>query len=246
VQYALQRRHDERAGKAPPFVVMIMARVLAASGASSLLDRTEQEWRAEFGKKRSNASALLAWSRRQVADLAEGTGWDAEYPRDAWQMHRLGFEGGRVLDFSGIPQPQLRGLAGGRPGQQLHLPAGALPMAGALRRPRRARPPCAPDPHQWRHILGTRLKMGRIAFGASFGSSREHALPAAQDAALRCPGLPGAPRGRDDLGLHDPPGSDATMMRLIPLRGVHHNCTCWHRDASGSSQLHRVHHRRSG
>jgi hypothetical protein len=30
-----------------------------------------------------------------------------------------------------------------------------------------------------------------------------------------------------------PPGPDATMMRLMPLRGVHHRCACWHRDASG-------------
>jgi integrase len=110
IQYALQHRQDERAGKAPPFVVMIMVRFLASSGASSLLDRAEQEWRDAFGK-RSNAIALLAWSRRQVADLAEGTGWDAEYPRDAWQMHRLGFEGRNVLDFSRIPQPQLKDLA---------------------------------------------------------------------------------------------------------------------------------------
>jgi site-specific recombinase XerD len=104
----------------------------------------------------------------------------------------------------------------------------------------------AVTPHTLRHAFITAAQMGRIASDASFGSSREHALPAAQRAALRCPGLPGAPRGRDDLGLHGPPGSDATMMRLIPLRGVHHSCACWHRDASGSSQLHRVHHRRSG
>jgi hypothetical protein len=111
VQYALQCRHDERAAKAPPPVVMTMVRVLAASGASSLLDRTEQDWRKEFGEKRSNAAALPAWSRRQLTDLAEGTGWDAEFGRDAWQMHRLGFEGRRVLDFSGIPQPPLKDLA---------------------------------------------------------------------------------------------------------------------------------------
>jgi integrase len=110
VQYALQRRHDEREGKAPPFIVMIMVRFLAASGASSLLDRTETEWREAFGRKRSNAVALLAWSRRQVTDLAEGAGWDAEYPRDAWQMHRLGFAGRNVLDFSRVPQQQLRDL----------------------------------------------------------------------------------------------------------------------------------------
>jgi integrase len=111
VQYALQRRHDAREGKAPPFVVMIMVRLLAASGASSLLDCTEQEWRAASGTKRSNASVLLAWSRRQVADLADGAGWDAEFPRDAWQMHRLGFAGRNVLDFSRIPQQELRDLA---------------------------------------------------------------------------------------------------------------------------------------
>ena len=111
VQYALQRRHDERAAKAPPIVVMGAVRVLAASGASSLLDRTEQQWRDQSGGSRSNAAALLAWSRRQVADLAEGTGWDAEYRRDTWQMHRLGYGARRVLDFSGIPQPQLKDLA---------------------------------------------------------------------------------------------------------------------------------------
>ena len=100
-------------------------------------------------------------------------------------------------------------------------------------------------PHMLRHTYVTTMQIGRIAFDASFGRLREHALPAAQRAALRCPGLPGAPCGHGDLGLHSPPGTDATMMRLIPLRGVHHGCACWHRDASGSSRLHRVHHRRS-
>ena len=96
-----------------------------------------------------------------------------------------------------------------------------------------------------RHTAAVHLQMGRIAFGASFGTSRGHTLPAAQRAALRCLGLPGAPRGHDDLGLHGPPGSDATMMPLMPLRSVHHRCACRSRDASGSSRLHRVHHRRS-
>ena len=58
-------------------------------------------------------------------------------------------------------------------------------------------------------------------------------------------GLPGGRSGRGDLGLHSPPGSDATMMQLIPLRGPHHRCTCWHRDAPGSSRLHRAHHRQA-
>lgn len=34
------------------------------------------------------------------------------------------------------------------------------------------------------------------------------------------------------------------MMRLMPLRGVHHRCACWHRDASRSRRLRRMHHRR--
>lgn len=59
----------------------------------------------------TSAGALLAWSRREIADLAEGSGWDAEYPRDAWQMHRLGFEVRYVLNFSRIPQQQLKDLA---------------------------------------------------------------------------------------------------------------------------------------
>ena len=112
MQYALQRRHDERTTASPPSLVMIAVRFLAASGASSLLERTEQEWREQFGKPPTAAAgALLVFARRQVADLAEGTGWDAEYGRDTWQAHRLGYDGRTTLDFSGIPQPWLKDLA---------------------------------------------------------------------------------------------------------------------------------------
>jgi integrase len=40
-------------------------------------------------------------------------------------------------------------------------------------------------PHQARHTLATSLQVSRIASDASFGSSRGHALPAAQRAGLR-------------------------------------------------------------
>jgi integrase len=96
--------------------------------------------------------------------------------------------------------------------------------------------------HSLRHTLATRLKMGRIAFDASFGSSREHALPAAQRAALRWRQPAGRHGGCGDLGLHGPPVSDATTMRLMPLRGLHHRCGCWHRDTSGCSRRRRMHH----
>jgi hypothetical protein len=101
------------------------------------------------------------------------------------------------------------------------------------------------DLHDVRHSYATAGQVSGVAPAASFGSLREHALPGPQRTALRCPPLAGPPRGCGDLGLHGPSGSDATMMQLIPLRGVHHRCACWHRVASGTSRLHRVHHRRS-
>jgi hypothetical protein len=97
-------------------------------------------------------------------------------------------------------------------------------------------------PHTLRHAFITAAQMSRIAFDASFGRSCEHALPAPQLAGLRCCRAAGAPHGWGDLGLHGRLGSDATMMRLMSWRGVHHRCAWWHRDASGSSRLHRVHH----
>jgi integrase/recombinase XerC len=96
--------------------------------------------------------------------------------------------------------------------------------------------------HWIRHTTLTSWKMGRIAFDASFGSSREHALPAAQRAALRWRQPAGRHGGCGDLGLHGPPVSDATTMRLMPLRGPHHRCGCWHRDTSGCSRRRRMHH----
>ena len=65
-------------------------------------------------------------------------------------------------------------------------------------------------PHQWRHTLGTVLKVSRVAFGASFGGSCEHALPAARRAALRCVRRAGAGGGAVACGvsgwLHETPG----------------------------------------
>ncbi|HTT49777.1 MAG TPA: hypothetical protein VMH35_00040, partial [Streptosporangiaceae bacterium] len=97
-------------------------------------------------------------------------------------------------------------------------------------------------PHRLRHSFSMRTQMGRIAFDASFGSSREHALPAAQRAALRWRQPAGRHGGCGDLGLHGPPGPDATTMQLMPLRGLHHRCGCWHRDTSGCSRRRRMHH----
>jgi len=58
MQYALQRRDDERAAKTEPRIVLAVVRFLAASGASSLLERTEQDWRAQPRLPRGNPAAL--------------------------------------------------------------------------------------------------------------------------------------------------------------------------------------------
>ena len=76
------------------------------------------------------------------------------------------------------------------------------------------------------HTFVTTMQMGRIASDASFGTLREHALPAAQRAALRCHQPAGPPRGCGDLGLRRPSVCDATMMRLMPLRCMHHRSAC--------------------
>ena len=55
---------------------------------------------------------LLRYARRVLEDLAEGAGWDAEYPRDTWKLRRLGISGkGAGIRFGDIPQPWLKDLA---------------------------------------------------------------------------------------------------------------------------------------
>lgn len=48
------------------------------------------------------------YAHQRVADLAAGSGWEAEYPRDVWQLRRLGHPGNLTLDFTRIGQPWLR------------------------------------------------------------------------------------------------------------------------------------------
>lgn len=113
IQYVLQCRHEQRATKTLPAVVMAVVRALAATGAVSLLDRTEDEWRIGIGRpapRDSNLRALLIDARRKVSDLADGDSWEGEFDRDVWQLRRLGFTGNQRLDFTAIEQPWLRGL----------------------------------------------------------------------------------------------------------------------------------------
>ena len=115
LQYALQCRHDERRSKVQPFVVMLVIRFLAGCPVTSLLDRTEQEWRQAYGRpapKDSTPRAFLAYTHRRVEDLAgQDYGWDTEYPCGIWRLHNLGFAGRQTLRFDQIPQPWLQDLA---------------------------------------------------------------------------------------------------------------------------------------
>ena len=111
IAYVLQCRRDERGSKTLPTVVMQLVRFLTRMEATSLFERSEDEWRTVIGLpagKGSNMRALLIYARRRVEDLAQADGWRGEYPRDIWQLRRLGFPGDRTLNFTTINQPWLR------------------------------------------------------------------------------------------------------------------------------------------
>jgi integrase/ferredoxin len=112
MQYVLQRRHDDRQGKLTPDVVMRVVRALAAAEVGSLLDHGEDAWqeRTRLTINDSRSRGFLGYACRVITDLAQGGGWEAEYPRDVWRMRRLGYDGDRTLRFAGISQPWLREL----------------------------------------------------------------------------------------------------------------------------------------
>jgi integrase len=120
LQYAVQCRVDQRRGRAKPSDLAVVVRVAACSGAGSLLDWPQAVWDATFAELTpravANANAIplgfLRFARRCVDDLAHGQGWDAEYPRDVWDLRRVGIvhPQARRIRFDRIPQPWLRDL----------------------------------------------------------------------------------------------------------------------------------------
>ncbi|MER7673152.1 site-specific integrase [Kitasatospora sp. NPDC096128] len=115
MQYALQCRRDEAAGKATPTTVSAAIRLLQASGATSTLDLPEERWR-EFAQAESamatKAVRLVLYARGRLEDLLTGTGWQVEYPRDVWRLRSLGLSAtNATLRFDRMPQPWLRDLA---------------------------------------------------------------------------------------------------------------------------------------
>jgi integrase len=71
-----------------------------------------------FGRPAPNDAApraLVIYGHQQIEDLADGAGWEAEYPRDVWRLRHLGMPTGggapSHLRFDKIPQPWLNELA---------------------------------------------------------------------------------------------------------------------------------------
>ncbi len=133
IQFALQCRHDDRRGKIQPPAVTRVIELLSRWGAASLTERSEPSWRhcGDLELNDTTSRAFLTYAVRKIADLVEADGWTAEYPRDVWQLRRLGFPGGRTVRFTGIAQPWLRELA--KRWVRWRLSSGLGPDAGASR-----------------------------------------------------------------------------------------------------------------
>ena len=116
IQYVLQCRGDERQSRLRPVTVQQILRDLAATGAASLLERTEEQW-AEAGPRGIRARGGRQFTldaRARIEQLAFGSGWEVEYPRDKWRLRNLGIQPGKevaTIDFAPISQPWLAALA---------------------------------------------------------------------------------------------------------------------------------------
>lgn len=118
-QYALQCRADAHTRTTSPRTVMRAVRLAETAGVDSLLDRDAVAWRrtAESGRVRDPVLFLLD-ARDAVETLRDGAGWEVEYPRDIWRLHKLpGITASSTdpaprarLRFDRIAQPWLRDL----------------------------------------------------------------------------------------------------------------------------------------
>jgi integrase len=119
IQYALQCRADARCRTAAPRLVMPAVRHAKAVGVTSLLDLTEQQWRHSAGSQVGESALFLLDARDALESLRDGTGWEIEYPKDVWRLHKLPgitIPAGRPcpharLRFDRIAQSWLRELA---------------------------------------------------------------------------------------------------------------------------------------
>ena len=68
--------------------------------------------RAARQQGRRRTSVVLD-ARARIEQLAFGSGWEVEYPRDKWRLRNLGFQTEKTatIDFAPIKQPWLAGPA---------------------------------------------------------------------------------------------------------------------------------------
>jgi integrase len=114
VAYAIQCRVDARRTKTRPDQVRALIGKLPASGVRSLLDRTAEDWNVSLGFSSMHGDSerrFLLDAIGYLRDLADGAGWDTEYPRDVWLLRRLGYPvRDAVLRFDRIEHQWLREL----------------------------------------------------------------------------------------------------------------------------------------
>jgi integrase len=116
IQYVLQCRGDEQQARLRPVLVQQILRDLAVTGAASLLERTEDEWaqtRPDGIRARGGRQFILD-GRDRIEQLAFGSGWEVEYPRDKWRLRNVGIKPGRdvaTIDFAPVSQPWLAAWA---------------------------------------------------------------------------------------------------------------------------------------
>jgi integrase len=114
IGYAIQRRVDDRRTKTRPDHIRRLLHKLPGSGVRSLLDHSVEQWNAYLGFSSERGSIerrFLLDAIGYLRDLADGTGWDSEYPRDVWLLRRLGYSGRDAkLRFDRIGPAWLRAL----------------------------------------------------------------------------------------------------------------------------------------
>lgn len=115
IALVLQQRHDQRGRGIRPLAVQPVVTMLARSGATSLLDRSPEEWIASLAPANrtttASATGFLRYAWRQVEAIAVGGGIEAEYARDCWDARRLAVAvtvGHHRVSFERVPQPWLR------------------------------------------------------------------------------------------------------------------------------------------
>lgn len=117
VAYALQSRQEARGfGPDRPQVARAV-KLLARSGAASVLDRSPETWRAlarSWGWRDLGCIAFVRYTYNLVDDLASGRQATDEYERDTWDSRRLGIPSrppNYLVRFGPIIQPWLREAA---------------------------------------------------------------------------------------------------------------------------------------